>query len=268
VQSERIPRLAAAAGRALFAALPAPAHERSRMAEAKRFFAALTLPFDERVTMWNSLFFDDLTALLRPDFVRSLSRIDRLHYLEPEREHLEGRSTLSRLLHVNFTSYLADDLLVKTDRCTMANSLEARSPFLDRELIEYAAVLPDRFKLDGHRSKAILKDAFADLVPPEIERRGKMGFGVPLGAWFRGELREYMRDLLLPSDARYRDMLSGPFVEGVVTRHLSGDANLGQQLWSLICFERWLQMLPDWRRGARPPSAPPSAASVMAASTP
>ena len=128
---------------------------------------------------------------------------------------MAGRSPLSQLLHANFTSYLADDLLVKTDRCTMANSLEARSPFLDRELIEYAASLPDDLKLQGRRTKAILRDAFPDLLPPAIDRRGKMGFGVPLDAWFRGELRDYLRDLLLAPDARYRDMLSAPFVEAL-----------------------------------------------------
>jgi asparagine synthase (glutamine-hydrolysing) len=128
----------------------------------------------------------------------------------------------------------------------MANSLEARSPFLDRELVEYAAGLPDDLKLQGRRTKAILRDAFPDLVPPAIERRGKMGFGVPLDTWFRGELRDYMRDLLLLPGARYRDMLSGAFVEALVARHLAGGANLGQQLWSIICFEVWLRRLPEW----------------------
>ena len=126
-----------------------------------------------------------------------------------ERAMMAGRSTLEpgapRQLHV----VPADDLLVKTDRCTMANSLEARSPFLDRELIEYAAGLPDDLKLRGGRTKVILREAFPDLVPAAIDRRGKMGFGVPLDTWFRGELRDHMRDLLLAPDARYRDMLSG-----------------------------------------------------------
>ncbi len=266
VQSERIPRFVAVAGRALLSSLPTPSHERHWLAEAQRFFNAMGAPFDERITMWNALFFEELPALLRPELVATLHPLDKLQYLGGERERMDGRSTLSRLLHANFTSYLPDDLLVKTDRCTMANSLEARSPFLDRELIEYVAALPDNFKLDGRRTKAILRDAFADLLPPEIERRGKMGFGVPLGAWFRGHLRDSMRDLLLAPNARYRDMLSGAFVERLVRRHLSGEANVGQQLWSLICFERWLHVLPEWRQGARPPTAPPSASPALATS--
>ena len=175
---------------------------------------------------------------------------------------MNGRSTLSKALHANFTSYLPDDLLVKTDRCTMANSLEARAPFLDREVVEYVAALPDDYKLQGSRTKAILRDAFPDLVPPEIQRRGKMGFGVPLHTWFRGDLRDYMRDLLLAPDARYRDILSAPFVERLIARHLAGRANLGQQLWSLMCFELWLRRLPEWTRRGRDLQDRPVASSI------
>src|SRR5262249_6215171 len=126
------------------------------------------------------------------------------------------------------------------------NSLEARAPFLDRDLVEYAAALPDDFKLRGRRTKFILRHAFADLLPAEIAARGKMGFGVPVGAWFRGALREYVRDQLLAPDARYREYLNGAFVERLVSRHLDGRANLGPELWSLVCFERWLRLLPGW----------------------
>ena len=248
--SEKLPGLVRRAGAAVFSRLPTPRHERHWLARAQRFFRATGLPLDERLTMWNALFFDDLSDLMRPGFGAGLAPTDRVRHLRSERAQLEGRSTLSRALHANFTSYLADDLLVKTDRCTMANSLEARSPFLDRELVEYVAALPDEFKLRGRRTKSILRDAFADLIPPAVDRRRKMGFGVPLGRWFRGDLREYMREMLLASDARYRDMLSGPFVEGLVAQHLAGRANVGQQLWSLICFERWLRVLPEWNRAA------------------
>jgi asparagine synthase (glutamine-hydrolysing) len=267
VRSERLPRWAAALALTGVSAWPAPPHERHWRADAQRFLRGVRLPLDERMTMWNALFFDDLRALLRPDLVAALRPIDRLRHLR-DLPDMNGRSTLSRMLAANFTSYLADDLLVKTDRCTMAAALEARSPFLDRELIEYAARLPDRLKLEGGRTKAILRDAFSDLIPPEINARGKMGFGVPLGTWFRGELRDYMRELLLAPDACYREFLSGSFVEALVQRHLAGQANAGQQLWSLICFERWLQLLPEWRRGRRPPSEPQPVAPGLAASRP
>ena len=249
LESERVPRLAARAAGAVLSRIPAPGHERHWLADTQRFFSAAAASFDERMTMWNSIFFDNLTDLLRPEFSRTIPPVDPLRYLAAGRSQTAGRSLLSRLLHANFTSYLADDLLVKIDRCTMASSLEARSPFLDRRLVEYVAALPDRFKLDGRRAKAVLRDAFADLLPPAIDRRRKMGFGVPLGRWFRGELRGYVHDLLLAPAARYRAMLSGVYVERLVAAHLAGEANLGPQLWSLICFERWLQLVTEWRAG-------------------
>ena len=246
--AERVPDAAGRAANRLLARVPPPPNERHWLARAQRFFRSMGLPLHERVTRWNSLFFDDLDQLLGRDLTAGPAPIDRLRHISAERGEMAGRSPLSQLLHANFSSYLADDLLVKTDRCTMANSLEARSPFLDRELIEYAATLPDHFKLQGRRTKAILRDAFPDLLPPAIDRRGKMGFGVPLDAWFRGDLRDYMRDLLLAPDARYRTMLSAPFVASLVSRHLAGAANLGQQLWSIIGFEAWLRRLPEWTK--------------------
>ena len=248
--SERVPRAAGAAAHGLLSMFPTPRSDRHWLARAQRFAGPLGRPLDERITSWNSLFFDELPALLLPEFAEALPPIDRLRYLGPEGGADHGWSPLSRLLYTNFTSYLADDLLVKTDRCTMANSLEARSPLLDRGLIEYVAALPDDMKVRGRQLKFILRRAFSDLLPTDIARRGKMGFGVPLGAWFRGELRGRMRDLLLAPDAKYRSMLDPAFVARVVERHLSGEANLGQQLWSLMCFERWLQLLPEWRRGS------------------
>ena len=255
VLSERIPRVAGRAVDAVLSQMMTPGSDRHPLARAQRFFKAMGLPLYDRMTRWNALFFEDLDVLLRPDFLGSLSPIDRLRNIARQMPLMDGRSTLSKVLQANFTSYLPDDLLVKTDRCTMANSLEARSPFLDRELIEYVAALPDDLKLDGRRTKVILREAFADILPPAIQRRGKMGFGVPLGTWFRGDLREYMRDLLLSPDARYKTMLSAPYVESLVARHLSGDANLGHQLWSLLCFEQWLRLLPDWTRRASQPAA-------------
>jgi asparagine synthase (glutamine-hydrolysing) len=257
ILSERIPSAVGRAAHGVLRRMPTPRNERHWLARAQRFFRSMNAPLHDRMTRWNALFFDELDALLLPGFVKGLAPVDKLRHIRSERKLMEGRSTLSQALHANFTSYLADDLLVKTDRCTMANSLEARSPFLDRELVEYAAELPDDLKLRGRRTKAILRHAFSDLLPSAIDQRGKMGFGVPLDTWFRGELRDYMRDLLMARDARYRDMLSGAFVQELVRRHLAGEANLGQQLWSVMCFEVWLRLLPEWTRGSRNrPGAP------------
>ena len=208
------------------------------------------MPLHERVTRWNSYFNDDLEALMGV----APNSIDRLQHLRGVMDGMAGRSPLSQLLLANFSSYLPDDLLPKVDRCSMANSLETRAPFLDRELMEYVATLPDEYKLDGGRSKAILRDAFADLIPAEVDRRPKSGFGVPLDAWFRGELKSYVHDMLLSPQARYRDYVDPVVVRDTVERHDAGRANEGQRLWALITFERWLQLLPSFLRGTMPPT--------------
>jgi len=254
VLAERIPAPLAALANALISPLPRPSRERHWFARLQRFVGGAGRPLEDRLARWSGVFGDDLDRLLRPELARSIAprvggsarRVGRSARLQ--RSDL---SALSRALAFNFTTYLPGDLLVKTDRMTMAHGLEARSPFLDRELVEYVASLPDSFKLDGNRTKAILRDAFRGLVPPEIASRGKMGFGVPLAAWFRGGLRDYLCDVLLSPSARYREFLAAPRVESLVARHLAGDGDRAHQLWTLLCFELWLRLLPEWRRQRR-----------------
>ena len=255
VISEHFPRSLGTVLDALLSRLPSPRHHRHWLAYAQRFSRALSLPLHERLTRWNAIFYDDLPDLLVPG-LESPTDIDPLWHLGGELDRLSDSATpLQKLLHANFTTYLPSDLLVKMDRCTMAHSLEARSPFLDTALIEYVAALPDHFKLSGKWTKVILREAFADLLPPEIDARGKMGFGVPLGEWFRGELREYLCDHLIDSGARYQTYLSPVYVHRLVQRHLGGEVDAGMKLWSILCFERWLRLLPGWS-GARAASAP------------
>ena len=103
-------------------------------------------------------------------------------------------------------------------------------------------------KLNGWPTKVVLREAFADLLPDEVKQRGKMGFGVPLSNWFRGELRDYIRDVLLASDARYAAYLSRDTVGKLVRDHQDGRRNLGHQLWTLLTFELWLRLMPEWTR--------------------
>jgi asparagine synthase (glutamine-hydrolysing) len=144
-------------------------------------------------------------------------------------------SPLKRALSFNFDTYLANDLLVKADRATMLHSLELRSPFLDTSLIEY---------------KWILRRAFEDVLPSEILHRGKMGFGMPLGTWFRGGLREYVHDSLGPS-AKTFQFLRRDYVETLLREHHAQEKDHEHQIWLLLTFERWLQTLPAWSRTGR-----------------
>jgi len=248
-------RLPASSGALLGAALrflPAAPHERHLFARARRFARFMHLPRLERAARWNSVFQDDLSDLLDPDVIASAGVRDPVAAVRAGLDGIERFSPLGQLLAVNFESYLPDDLLVKTDRCTMANSLEARSPLLDTALAEYVASLPDSFKLHRGRTKVILRDAFDDLIPADIARRPKTGFGVPLDKWFRGELREFVRDTLLAPSASSRSYVRQPAVKKLVDEHQAGRANNGHRLWTLICFERWLRLLPGWTAAAAP----------------
>jgi asparagine synthase (glutamine-hydrolysing) len=245
--AERIPKVGARAGAWLLGLFGAPARPRHPINDARRFLQAAQLPWLERMTRLSSIFYDELDDLLSARYRNSPESFDRLGYLCAERAAMSRLTGLGQLLHANFRSYLLDDLLVKTDRCTMANALEARSPFLDRELTEYVAQLPDDWKLGGAQTKVILREAFSDLVPPVVSKRKKMGFGVPLDTWFREELRDQLCDELLAPDACYRDFLEPSAVHGLVRRHLAGEAHAGLQLWTVFCFERWLRLLPSWR---------------------
>jgi asparagine synthase (glutamine-hydrolysing) len=247
--AERVPhpllRLAAAAA----AALPAGAGERSRVARARRFLRAARLPLADRLARWSSLFAFELDALLRPE-VRAAVRADApLEWMRALVAGSAGASTLARILDHNFATYLPEDLLVKTDRCSMAHALEVRCPFLDTALMDYAARLPDSFKRRGLTTKWILRRGFADLLPPQIARRGKMGFGMPLAAWLRREMRPQLQETLGGSAALHA-YLDPAFVARLVREHLEGRADHAHRLWLLLTLELWLRSLASRRRGA------------------
>ena len=243
--AERTPRWMAL-GAPLLRLLPRPKHERSIVARTARFMRHMRLPLEDRLTAFAGVFFDDLDRLLDPAFAAGAAPGDRRLHLT--NVVADGASPLNRLLAANFHSYLHDDLLVKADRMTMANSLEARSPFLDRELTEYVAGLPDEDKLSGTTTKVILREAFADILPPAVIRAPKKGFGVPLESWFRGELHDMCRDTLLAPSAKLRAFVSQSYLRTLIEDHQTGRANHGHRLWTVLTFERWLQLLPSWSR--------------------
>lgn len=136
-------------------------------------------------------------------------------------------------------TYLPDDLLVKADRASMAVSLELRSPLLDHEVLELGLSLPDELKVEGRRGKVALRRAFSDLLPKDISSRDKTGFGVPLGAWLRGPLRDLTGDLLLGSRALGRGRFRADVVRGMLDEHVSGKRDHGHRLWCLLVLELW-----------------------------
>ncbi|MCK6580542.1 MAG: asparagine synthase (glutamine-hydrolyzing) [Anaerolineae bacterium] len=151
---------------------------------------------------------------------------------------------LPDLLLANMTTYLPDDLLIKTDRSSMAASLEARAPFLLPSVVEAAAALHPQRKLRGGVTKWILRQVARDLLPADLIDRPKHGFGVPLGAWLRSDM-SLVRETLLSREARARGLLNLTAVEGLIDEHVSGRRDHGQRLWGLLTLEWWHRLFID-----------------------
>ncbi len=248
--AERIPAPLLQLGMRAAQRFSAGQSERGLGARARRFFAKSALPLDQRLFGWMA-FFPDQTTLLRPELAATLDLAAPLAWNRKVLDRAAAATPLARILEHNFETYLPYDLLVKADRSSMLHSLELRSPFLDTALVDYVARLPDGYKRRGTTTKWILKHAFPDLVPREIRTRGKMGFGVPLGAWFRADLKSYVQDRF--AEGELYDYLDRGAVQALLADHFAGRADHGQRLWLLLTLEIWL-------RGLRQPSAPSSRA--------
>jgi len=249
--SERIPRLVRSAAGLVSRRLGTQGSSlRGRLGRA---LARAPLPLPDRLLAWTSPFGLDYRAILTDDV---LAQIDPDAHLTENRAlaaPYAGGTPLGQTLGLSWETYLLDDLLVKADRSSMMWSLELRSPFLDTELVEYVARLPDRMKRRGRERKWILRRAFADLVPDWVFTRKKMGFGLPLGAWFRAELRTYLHDRLAGNGALYTYVRKG-YVERLLAEHMAAQADHGLALWLVLTLAVWLESL---REGPRPrPNGP------------
>ncbi|MGE5838269.1 MAG: asparagine synthetase B family protein, partial [Acidobacteriota bacterium] len=158
----------------------------------------------------------------------------------------------SRMMRYDFETYLPEDVLTKVDRMSMAHSIESRVPLLDNDVIDFAAALPSSFKIRDGRRKHILKQAAAGMLPVGILDRRKQGFGVPIGTWFRGKLREVFQDVLLSARAAERGYFDRAFVRRVVQEHLSGRRDHTLRLWQLVVFELWHRQYLDAPSIGRP----------------
>ncbi len=161
-----------------------------------------------------------------------------------------GSDLLTEMLYFEATAKLSGDMLVKVDRMSMLASLEVRCPLLDHELAELSSQVPNAWKIRGRQGKAILIDAMADRLPPELLHRSKMGFAVPLSPWMRGPLRDMLHDHLTGSPFTDRGIVNAPFVRQLLEEHQSGRRDNRTWLWSLLVLEMW------FREVAAPAAAP------------
>ena len=156
-----------------------------------------------------------------------------------------GMDAVDWMMRHDQNFYLPDDLMVKSDIASMANSLEVRCPLLDHTIVEFAATIPSSMKLNGTGGKAIFKKTVRDLLPPEILAKPKTGFGVPIGKWFRGELAPLLRENLLDARAARRGLLEPAIITRMVGEHVAGKREWSNRLWALLFLELWFREFID-----------------------
>ncbi|MFW6133969.1 MAG: asparagine synthase (glutamine-hydrolyzing) [Elusimicrobiota bacterium] len=213
---------------------------------ARRFFSAMKSSPAERNIMWHcyfnnqskySIYSQDMKDIFKDD--------DSYNYLRDLFEHAPAKGIMDRALFTDINAYLPEDLLVKMDVATMANSLETRSPFLDYRLLEFTASLPSKWKLFLLDKKFILKKTFKQSLPEEIYHRKKQGFGIPVGKWFREQWKDYFNQVVLSRKAISRGYFDSTQLKELFREHTQGQRDHGYRLWALLMLEMWHNVFID-----------------------
>jgi len=237
--ASRAPRRMRTLARDVVGNLPPALQSRTTVQHARRFLRAATGDEVERYAEFVChALGDDLG-----DVWEGPEAPDDLATMRAAFEAADGPTRLDKLLAVDIETYLPDDLLVKADRATMAHSVEGRSPFLDHELVEFAARVPAEYKRRNGEGKWLLKRAFEAEIPESIRERPKQGFGVPVTEWFRGDLRVYAREKFERLGAR--DPFDRTALQALLSEHAAGTADHGYRLWDLTWLELWYERYID-----------------------
>ena len=184
-------------------------------------------------------------ALYSRELKRKLNAYNPAHHFAAHFSKVRHCDLLSRILYVDIKTYMAEDILVKVDRMSMAHSLEVRCPLLDYELMEFVATIPANLKLNGRVSKYILKKSLKNRLPADILYRKKQGFSIPLAEWLRGELRGYVEDTLFSRCARERGYFNYRELEKIWRQHLRGIRDYSAHIWTLLMLELWHRVFMD-----------------------
>jgi asparagine synthase (glutamine-hydrolysing) len=250
----RVPRALRAGPEALARlCLPDSASSRNLGDWARRFAEGTSRPMPERYVGWTR-FFDGpaLAALATPALAARFSGdVEAAHRAAWAARGFDD--PVDGAWRIDLATYLPDDLLTMADRMSMARSLEVRAPFCDHRLVELSLGIPPALKLKGFRLKALLKAAFADVLPPAVVRRRKQGFMIPLSRWLREELRPLLEDTLAPERVRARGLWQPAVVQRLVDEHLAGARTHGDRLWTLVMLELWTREYLDGRGAWRLP---------------
>jgi asparagine synthase (glutamine-hydrolysing) len=206
----------------------------------RSFLLSAELPFEERYRRYVQVFAEDsLSSMLRE---RSGAGHDALGLAF---EEAAASDSLQRLLYVDSQTQLPDDLLLLTDKMTMATSLECRVPLLDHELVELAARIPSRYRIRHGQLKYLLKKALVDVLPADILSRSKRGFGAPIGAWMKRQLGPVMKTLLSEQSVRRRGLFHWEAIQSTIEAHESNREDHTDHLAALMNLEIWCRLFLD-----------------------
>lgn len=222
--------------------VPPSSKKKGLVNRAKRFVEGMKLPEDLRHTRWmiflqefekNQLYAQDMqSGILEKDPYKFIRRyFANVAYNQNDETNQQ--------MYVDVKTYLVDNILVKVDRMSMATSVEARVPFLDHRFVEFAGTVPGKYKLQGRKTKMILKQSMEELLPKEILYRGKEGFSIPIKNWLKNELKPMMMDTLSPEKIKREGFFNSNYVDTLINEHLSGKENHSHRLWALMIFGRW-----------------------------
>ena len=227
-------------------ALPEFRSRANPLRKAQRFVDAASLSPVQRYLRWVSAFDEQAKVNLYSNHFRNeAAAFSTIGFIEPWFAGANGAGIVDASLLTDTMTYLPNDLLVKMDIASMTVSLEARSPFLDHHLMEFAASLPENLKLRGMTTKYLLKRVLKKFVPEENLTRAKMGFGVPIGHWFRGTMQPFLRETLLSEKALSRGLFNRDRVKQLIEQHVASKINHEHRLWSLLMLELWFQRFID-----------------------
>jgi len=228
--------------------LPSGTRQKSLLRRWKRFVEMLNRLPSERYLEWIAIFGQARREALYSDaLAAALSEADPSQFLTAALARCNRRDSVTAFSLADLLTYLPGDLMAKVDIASMAHGLECRQPFLDYRVVELAAQMPGHLKFRRGRGKWILREAFGDLLPEAIQRRSKMGFGVPLDHWFRHELKDYVREVLLDRHTRERGYFRPEAVVELLDQHQQSRFNHGYRLWSLLILELWQRQWMDDR---------------------
>ena len=187
---------------------------------------------------------EDRLAIYSPVMRERFAEDQVAHRFERLLAESSTADPVNRLLELDINTYLTDDILTKVDIASMAHSLEVRCPFVDQDLMMFAASLPGSVKLRGLKGKLILREVAKELLPDEILNRPKQGFGVPVDRWMREDLAPMSRDVLLDKTARERGLFEPKAIEALLAQHQRGEPR-GDQIWALMVLELWYRAFID-----------------------